>query len=310
MCKAAGDCIGRKRWGALLLLWLLWVGVGTAAAQEVPIRVVASFSILADLVAQVGGEAVTVKSLVGADGDAHVYEPLPADVVAVQSAQMFVVNGLGFEGWMQRLIKASDFRGLLVTASTGIQPLSLSRGPGVEPAEVADPHAWHDLRHVQVYVRNMAEGLARLAPERSALFRANADRYQQELVALDRWVREVLATIPPERRTVISSHDAFGYFTQAYGVTFLAPVGVSSDAEPSAAQVAKLIGQIKKRKIKAIFLENRSNPRMVKQLIKESGAVLGGTLYTDALSTAEGPAPSFLAMVRHNVTALSRAMGD
>ena len=299
MCRAANRYLYWLLWGLMAVMWAM---LGPATAQEAPIRVVTSFTILADLVTQVGGEAVAVKSLVGPNGDAHIYEPLPMDAVAVRGAQLFVVNGLGFEGWIQRLVKASAFQGLLVTASSGIQPLTLLHGS-------VDPHAWHDLRHVQAYVDNIAAALTQLAPAQAALFQANAHRYQQELAALDGWVRGVVAAIPAQQRTVISSHDAFGYFSQAYGITFLAPRGVSSDAEPSAAQVAKLIKQIRRQKIKAIFLENMSNPRLVRQLAKESGAVLGGTLYTDALSATDGPAASFVAMVRHNVTVLSQAMG-
>lgn len=302
-----------RRW--MVFLGILWISGMPVAVQSQPtISVVASFSILADLVQQVGGEAVTVKSLVGPDGDAHVYEPTPMDAMALRDADLFVINGLGFEGWMERLTTASHFKGLVVTASTGIHPLALvkhgAHGHGGEAhgGEESDPHAWHDLANVMVYVTNIADGLTRLSPERAALFQANANRYRQSLTDLNRWIAESLATIPPERRTVVSNHDAFGYFTRAYGVTFLSPVGVSTDAEPSAGQVADLIRQMRRNKIAAIFLENKSNARMAQQLAKETGAVLGGTLYTDALSTASGPASSFLDLVRHNVTVLKRAM--
>ncbi|MEO5363951.1 MAG: metal ABC transporter substrate-binding protein [Magnetococcus sp. DMHC-8] len=303
----------RPGWLLLSWFWSLFLWTPATAREPPPIRVVTSFSILADLVQQVGGQAVTVKSLVGPDGDAHVYEPLPADAIALRDASMCVINGLGFEGWIERLIKASAFKGVLVTASTGIHPLPLHGRPGDghgQAGETVDPHAWHDLANVPVYIARIAEGLTRIDPTRADLFQNNAHRYGQAVQALDQWIRETLAAIPTARRKVISSHNAFGYFTRAYGIAFLAPVGVSSDAEPSAGQVARLISQIKQEKIKAIFLENMSNPRLARQLIKESGAVLGGTLYTDALSTAEGPAPSFLAMVRHNVMLLRKAMAD
>ncbi|MBF0582752.1 MAG: metal ABC transporter substrate-binding protein [Magnetococcales bacterium] len=290
--------------GILLVVWMPTTARGTP-----PLTVVCSFSILADLVRQVGGEAVTVKSLVGADGDAHVYEPTPADAIGLRDADLFVINGLGFEGWIERLVKASYFKGSVVTASDGIQALALlgQAEPGASGQE-ADPHAWHDLRNVLVYVTNIADGLARAAPDQAALFQRNADHYRQQLLDLDRWVRASLDTIPAERRTVVSSHGAFGYFSRAYGVIFLAPVGVSTEAEPSAGQVAELIRQIRREKIRAIFLENKSNPRLVQQLAKESGAVLGGTLYTDALSAADGPAATFLELFRHNVTVLKQAM--
>lgn len=300
--------------------WMVWLGVvwicsmPVVAQSQPPIPVVVSFTVLADLVQQVGGEAVTVTSLVGPNEDAHVYEPTPKDAMALRDAALFVINGLGFEGWIERLVTASSFKGAVVVASAGIRPLALVRraedghaGEG-HAGEESDPHAWHDLTNVLVYVTNIADGLTQLAPERAALFQANANRYRQSLTELDRWIASSLATIPPERRTVVSTHDAFGYFSRAYGVTFLSPVGVSTDAEPSAGHVANLIRQIRRDKISAIFLENRSNTRMAQQLIKESGAVLGGTLYTDALSTVDGPASSFLDLVRHNVTVLKKAM--
>ncbi|MEO5350002.1 MAG: zinc ABC transporter substrate-binding protein [Magnetococcus sp. YQC-3] len=280
-----------------LLLW-----IPAIAAANSPLRVVTSFTILADMVQQVGGDAVTVKSLVGPNGDAHRYEPTPMDAQAILAADCFVVNGLGFEGWMERLVNSSSFRGTLVTASQGTTPL-LMAGNG-QP----DPHAWQDVASARVYVGNIAEALLRLAPQRAEAIRANAARFDGELAELDQWVRSQFATIPVARRKIITSHDAFGHFARAYGVTFLSPMGASSDAEPSAKGVAKLIVQARQEGIRGIFMENIENPRLLQQLAREAGLTLGGTLHADALSTAEGPAPTYAAMIRRNVTLLRGAM--
>ncbi len=230
-------------WIGLILLW------PAAAPAHPPLRVVASFTILADMVRQVGGDAVTVNSLVGPDGDAHVYEPAPMDAQALLAADLCVINGLGFEGWIERLVKASGFKGQVVTLSEGISPLSMigrgQDGQG-DPTGRADPHAWHDVANVRIYVARITEALARLSPEQAATFRAHAARYDGQLAELDRWVRAQMETIPVARRTVITSHDAFGYFARAYGVTFLAPMGVSTEAEPSAQEMAQLIGQARR----------------------------------------------------------------
>lgn len=284
--------------------FVVWIGLmwSLPALADPPLRVVASFTILADMVRQVGGEAVTVKSLVGINGDAHQYEPTPQDAQALQTADCFVVNGLGFEGWMERLVKASGFKGVVVTATAGSAPLFADKGGH------ADPHAWHDVANAKVYVRNIAESLIRMAPRQAGNIQANAARYEGELAALDGWVRGQLETIPVARRKVITGHDAFGHFARAYGVTFLAPVGISTGAEPSAKGVAQLITQAKREGIRGIFIENQGSPRLVQQLAREAGLTLGGMLHADSLSAEEGPAPTYLALIRHNTTLLQRAM--
>lgn len=268
------------------------------AADKIP--VVASFSILGDLVAAVGSERVSVRSLVGPDQDAHVFEPQPIDLKAVSQARLVVFNGLGFEGWMERLIKSSGFKGTTLIASRGIKPRQMEDEdqPG---KRVADPHAWQDPRNTIDYVRNIAAALSRLDPDGEAVYRANSANYIAELSALDNWAQAQYASIPAARRKLITSHDAFGYHSRRYGIRFLAPQGISSEDEPSAREMATLIRQIRKEQIKALFMENMSNPKILDQLARETAVVPAGKLYADSLSKADGPAPTYLKMMRYNV---------
>lgn len=306
-----------KRRTLLLSLPLLAAALlRPAVAAEAPLPVVASFTILADLVRAVGGERVRVATLVGPDGDAHVYQPTPADAKAVAAARLVVVNGLGFEGWMERLVKASGFAGTLVTASAGVVPRTMEEeeheGHGDREEghhhEGLDPHAWQDLKNGMTYVRNIAAALAEADPAHAGEYRERAAAYLGRLETLDREVRDRLGALPPERRRLITSHDAFGYFAAAYGLTILAPTGVSTDAEASAAEVAALIRQVRAEKIKAVFVENVTDPRLIERIAAETGAAMGGTLYTDALSGSKGSAPSYLEMFRYNLRTLLKAL--
>ena len=290
------------------------VSAGSAVAQDsAKIKVVASFSILADLVRQVGGERVDVSSLVGADSDMHGYEPPPNDVKTVAAAQVFVINGLGLEGWADRLVKSTGFKGEAVVASRGIKALEAdddhghghAEGPAKGPAKAHDhggddPHAWQDVANVKRYAENIRNALIAVDPSARAQYEAQAARFTAELDGLDRDIKAAFAPIPTARRKVITSHDAFAYFADAYEVAFLAPQGVGNEAEPSAKRVAELIRQIKKEGVKVVFLENISNPRVIERVSRETGAKSGGTLYSDALSGPDGPAATYLAMMRHN----------
>jgi zinc/manganese transport system substrate-binding protein len=287
---------------ALLALPLL--ASGGAQAAEGKLKIVASFSILGDIVRNVGGDRVAVTTLVGPDGDAHVFEPTPADARAVAAADLVFVNGLGFEGWMDRLIHASGYQGPLVVASDGVP----SRTMDEEGRTVTDPHAWQDLGNGRRYVENIASALAAADPQGASTYRAAAAAYEAELAAKDKWVREELASVPAERRRIITSHDAFGYFGAAYGVTFLAPVGVSTEDEPSAAGMAQLIRQMKREGVRVVFFENMTNPKLIETLASEAGARVGGTLYADALSPAGGPADTYLKMFDNNLPQLRAAM--
>lgn len=287
-------------------------------AHAAPLEVVTSFSILADFVRQVGGERVRVTPLVQAGEDAHGFEPRPSDARRVRAAQLVVVSGLGFDPWMERLARTAGYTGRLLIASSGVTPLSppdtTEHAHGhadAEAHEAIDPHAWQDVAKARRYVENIAQALAEADPAGSTQYRANAARYLAELATLDADIRTALQRIPAAQRKVVSGHDAFGYFAHAYGVRFLAPAGISNHSEASAAGVARLIRQLRAEGIAAVFLENISDARLIERIRKESGARIGGTLYSDALSPPDGPAPSYVAMMRHNLATLVAALaGD
>ena len=273
----------------------------TPQHAEARINVVASFSILADFVKNVGGDRVNVTSLVGPNGDVHVYAPSPQDAKTIADARLVVINGLGLEGWLPRLLQSSGSKATVVTASTGVSPLKL----GSE----ADPHAWQSVVNAKIYVTNIRDALVQADALDGDYFRRNADRYLAELDALDREVRNEMEKIPPARREVISTHDAFGYFAKDYGIAFIAPLGVSTETEPSARDIATLIVQVKKDEIPAVFLENITDDRLIRRISEETGAQVGGTLYSDSLTDEKGPVPTYIAMVRHNIKALTSALG-
>lgn len=295
-----------------------------ALAQQAPLPVVASFSILADLLRQIGGDRIAVRVLVGPDADAHNFQPRPSDATALRAARLVVRNGLGFEPWLDRLSGAAGGQAVVATASRDVQSRLLEgghnhehggagrrRAHGVEPSRVADPHAWQDLRNGQVYVRNIAAALRQADPGGAALYDANAKALLDRLVALDAWVRQQVATVPEARRRVVTSHDAFGYFGAAYGIDFDAPQGISTEDEPSASEVATLVRQLRAAGTSALFVENMTNPALLDRLAKEAGVRVRGRLYSDALSAADGPAATYEAMFRHNVGLLVPAMrGD
>jgi len=292
----------------LALLVLLGLSGGADAADK--LKAVASFSILGDMVRHVGGDRVDVATLVGPDGDAHVFSPTPADAKTLAGAQLFFVNGLGFEGWMERLEKSSGFKGTVVVASTGVKPRSMVEEEGGEPETITDPHAWQDLANGELYIANIRDGLIAADPEGKAVYEANAAKYLDAIAEEDTVVRAALAALPEARRKIITSHDAFGYFGAAYGLEIIAPEGVSTESEASAQDVAKIIRQIKDGKIPAVFLENVTDHRLLDQIARETGAKIGGTLYSDALSGADGPAPTYLDMFRHNAGALTAALSS
>jgi zinc/manganese transport system substrate-binding protein len=292
---------------------LLAVGVGAlprAAAREAasgPLKVIASFSILGDLVRNVGGDLLDIATLVGPNGNAHVYAPSPADAKKVADAAVVFVNGLGFEGWLERLVKASGTKAPIVVATTGIKPLERADAHGHDHGRV-DPHAWQSVANARIYVGNIRDALIAIDPAGKAGYEANAADYLAKLDALDREVRETLAKVPPERRRVVTSHDAFGYFENAYGIRFTAPQGVSTEAEASARDVAAIIRAVRQQKAAAVFLENVTDPRLVRQIADETGARVGGTLYSDALTDASGDATTYIDLVRHNLRQLANGL--
>ncbi len=284
------------------------------------LKVVASFSILADLVKNVGGDRVDVTTLVGPDGDAHVFSPSPADAKKVAAARLVFVNGLGFEGWLDRLVKASRSKANVVVVSKGVTPLrrdddrnhdrkggTAKSGHDHDHGDI-DPHAWQSLANAKIYVDNIRNALIKADPAGKAAYEANALAYLARIDGLEKEVKEAIAKIPADRRKIITTHDAFGYFGSAYGIDFIAPQGVSTETEASARDVAKIISQIRKQKIPAVFLENISDPRLVKRISEETGAKIGGTLYSDALSKQSGPASTYIDMMRNNVREISAAL--
>ncbi|MDH1176985.1 metal ABC transporter substrate-binding protein [Achromobacter mucicolens] len=311
--------------------------LGTAQAAE-PLKVVASFSILGDIVREVGGADISLTTLVGPDGDAHGYEPTPGDARKLAEARVLVVNGLDFETWLPKLTKASGFAGQTVTASQGVAPRKFAGhgdGDGHDHDHDhdhkhdhkhdhdhdddqkhdhhphhgdADPHAWQSLANGVIYARNVANGLAAADPAHAQAYRQRADTYIAKLQALDASVRKSFDAIGADRRKVVTSHDAFGYFGDAYGVTFIPAMGVSTDAEPSAREVAGIIEQVRRDKVPAVFVENISSPKLVQQIARETGAKVGGTLYSDALSKPGQPGATYLEMFEWNARQLAAAL--
>ena len=331
----------------LMAIALLAMMLGPVRAES-RLNVVATFSILGDMVQQVGGDRVKVTSLVGPDGDTHVYRPTPKAAKAIAQTKVLFVNGLEFEGWIERLVESSGFKGRMITATAGIEALKMEeeghdddhdkhgkkdhhddhdkhgkkdhhddhdkhgKKDGHEHHHHGeyDPHAWHSLANARIYVRNIADGLAAADPQGAKAYRANAERYIKQITSLESEMEKAMKSVSADGRKVITAHDAFGYLGSTYGIKFLAPVGISTEAEASAGDVAKLIRQIKKEKISAIFIENISDRRLLDQIVRETGARIGGALYSDALSKANGPAGTYLDLMRHNIGTLVKALGS
>ena len=331
----------------LMAIALLAMMLGPVRAES-RLDVVATFSILGDMVKQVGGDRVKVTSLVGPDGDTHVYRPTPKAAKAIAQTKVLFVNGLEFEGWIERLVESSGFKGRMVTATVGIEALKMEeeghhddhdkhgkkdhhddhdkhgkkdhhddqdkhgKKDGHEHHNHGeyDPHAWHSLANARIYVRNIVDGLAAADPQGAKAYRANAERYIKEIKSLESEMEKAMKSVSADGRKVVTPHDAFGYLGSTYGIKFLAPVGISTEAEASAGAVAKLISQIKKEKISAIFVENITDRRLLDQIVRETGARIGGTLYSDALSKANGPAGTYLDLMRHNIRTLVKALGS
>jgi zinc/manganese transport system substrate-binding protein len=289
-----------------VLTSLAIVGAASTRVQTpAKLPVVATFSVLADFARNVGGDRIEVAALVGPNGDAHVYQPKPADAEKLGDARLILVNGLGLEGWIDRLIKASGAKAPVIVATKGINPQKLR-----EERIGLDPHAWQSIANAKIYAASIRDGLIAADPEGEATYRANADNYLARLDALEKEVLADIAKIPPGRRQIITTHDAFGYFGTAYGFRFIAPEGISTETEASAREVAKIIRQIRAQKIPAVFLENVTDPRLVRRIASESGATVGGTLYSDALSPPDGPASTYIDMMRNNVRELAAALAN
>ena len=288
----------------------------SAQAQAAGLKVVASFSIIGDLAKNVGGDRIELTTLVGPDGDAHVYEPKPSDAAAMAAADVVLVNGLHLEGFLQRLADSSATKAAIVELTRDVTPLHMSEEPHAHAEEgghdhgddAIDPHAFQSVKNVEIYVKNIADAFCSADAAGCDAYRANADAYTQKLEALDADVRAAVVSIPADNRIIITSHDAFGYFEHEYGLAFLAPEGISTEAEASAADIARLIDQIRHEKASAIFVENITNQRLIEQIAAETGLKVGGILFSDALSAADGPASTYIDMMRNNVAVIRGAI--
>ncbi|MES2712494.1 MAG: zinc ABC transporter substrate-binding protein [Pseudomonadota bacterium] len=288
-----------------LLLASPFLLASQAARAQAPLPVVASFSILADMARQIGGNRVAVSAIVGPDTDSHGFQARPSDAASLRNASLILRNGLNFEPWMDRLLGAISSRGRIVTATDRMPPRAPLRTGARRPP---DPHGWHDVTRAATYVANIEAGLIAADPPRAAAYREGARDYRARLVTLNAWVHAMVASVPAPQRKIITSHDAFGYFAEAYGVTFLAPQGASPQGEPTASGLAALIRQARTERISAIFVENAQSPAILDRLAQEVGTQIRGRLYADALSAETGPAPTYEALIRHNVSLMVPAM--
>jgi zinc/manganese transport system substrate-binding protein len=307
------EIVMKKILAALLLSLALALVPLPAFAESAPLKVVATFSILGDLTKQVGGDLVEVKTLVSPDGDAHTYKPTPNDSKSLAQAGLVIENGLGLEGWVDRLISASGYKGKVVIASEGVTPrqMDAEEEDASAPAsggKVTDPHAWQNVSNTRIYIKNIAEALSAALPEKAETLKARAKAYDADLEKMDAWVKAQLESVPQSQRKIITSHDAFGYFGAAYGVTFMAPQGISTEVEPTATQVAKLVDQMKAEKVRRVFFETMASPKLVTQLAKDAGASVGKPVYSDALSHVHGPAATYTNMIHYNVEQFKEAM--
>lgn len=285
------------------LIALLTLSFTLFANAEDKLKVITSFSILADITRQIAGDKLELRNLVGADADAHVYQPSAEDAKAVFAADLIIANGLGFEPWLARLMASSEAPGTRIDASAGVLPLMLDE----DGHQVADPHAWQNLANAEIYVQNIAKALGQADTKNAAHYNAGRDAYLAQIRSLLAEAKAGLGQLPPSQRTIITSHDAFAYLGQAYGLNFIAPQGLSTADEPSAAEVAALIRQIRADGVKAVFVENIRDPRLIQQIAAEAGAKVGGTLYSDALAS-EGPASTYLGMFKYNLDTLLAAL--
>jgi len=290
-----------------LALCLALALTSTMAQAQSKLETIASMSIIGDFVRQIGGKRVQVTTLVGAGGDTHTFQPAPQDARRMAQAKLVFINGLGLEGWLPRLVQSSGSKAKIITVSSDVK--AISEAPdGHSHGHDLDPHAWQDVANAKLYARNIRNALSAADPEGASFYAARSEAYMAELDQLDREIKQGLAQIPPERRRVITSHDAFGYFAKAYGLSFVAPQGVSTEAEASSRDVARIIRQIRAEKIPAVFLENIADPRLMTQIARETDAKIGPRVYSDSLSDSSGPAPTYLDMMRHNLRAFSEAL--
>ena len=285
----------------LIFLFLLFTA-NAVSANDSNIRVVTSFSILEDLLKELGGEYVSVVNLVGRNSDAHIYQPKPSDAVAIASADLVVFNGLEFEGWITRLIKNSGYKNKQLIASEEVD--------AIKNGEEIDPHAWQSFHNIRVYIQNITSALITLRPQHADEFMQRQQQYLKHLNSLEEQLSAQIANIPANKRVVVTSHDAFGYLGREFGIRFLAPLGLSIEVEASAEDVAAIVDQIREQDVRALFVENINNPRLLQRIAAETNVAIGGRLYSDALSEVDGPADTYLNMMQHNIGSLIAAFNS
>ncbi|MED5453595.1 MAG: zinc ABC transporter substrate-binding protein [Verrucomicrobiota bacterium] len=279
---------------SMFLCLFFWANLVNAG--EPSIRVVTSFSILENLVNELGGQYVSVINLVSRNSDAHMYQPKPSDAVSIAKADLVVFNGLGFEGWIPRLIKNSGYKNKQIIASEGVD--------AIKNGKEIDPHAWQSFHNIRLYVQNITQALIELRPQHVKALTKRQQKYLGSISNLEKRLKKQFASIPSNKRIVVTSHDAFGYLGREFNIRFLAPLGLSIEVEASAEDVAAIIDQIREQNVKALFVENINNPRLLELISGETNVAIGGRLYSDALSEIKGPADTYLKMMRHNIESL------
>jgi zinc/manganese transport system substrate-binding protein len=277
------------------------------------IDVVATFSVIADMMTQIAQDRVRLTTIVGPDGDSELYRATMADAKAVAEAKIVFMNGINdeFEPWLEPLLKQVKFAGAKVVVSRGAKTLAASEenAPSGKPMPAAlDQHAWLDPKNGIIYVKNIAEALAKQDPANAAFYHARAAAYTDELKALDAWAKTEIAAIPAAKRRIISSHDSLEYLAKAYNITLISVNGWTNNSEPSAAELARLTQQIKKERVRALFLDSITDPRVMQRIGQEAGISIGDTLYGDALSKPGGVADTYVKMIRHDIGALKAGM--
>ncbi|MGI4852198.1 MAG: metal ABC transporter solute-binding protein, Zn/Mn family [Janthinobacterium lividum] len=291
-----------------LILCFMFLSTSLIAQETKKLKVVVSFSILADFAKIIGGDEIDLASIVPLNSDPHVYQPSPDIAALITQADLIIINGLEFEGWMTRLLEATKFQGKVVIVSNGVIPRVLYNPTLPSALPVSDPHAWHDVHQAMIYVKNISMALAQGDPAHAALYHQRTQDYLKKLEHLDFWIINTFREIPGEQQKIISAHDAFGYFAARYGLKMYALQGISTESEPSAKQVADLINLIKQEQIKALFVENMTSHRLLQQVADETHIDIGGTLYTDSLSDDKGPAKTYFDMMTHNVSTIVKAI--
>jgi ABC-type Zn uptake system ZnuABC Zn-binding protein ZnuA len=322
----------------IVVLLLLSLGlVLPVTAQDAPLRVVATYSVLGDFVQVVGSDQFELTVLVGLDGDPHVYEPTPQDVVALSEADILFENGLELEPWIDDLYAASGSTTTRIAVSDGIEPLAFEEHDheheheGEEQAQTAeageaeheegedhghehgenDPHTWMSPLNAIVMVENIRAALVAADPANADTYNANAEAYTAQLTELDAYIREQVATIPEANRILITTHELFGYFARDYGFTLTdsALGAVSTEAaDPAAGEIAALVEEIRAVGVPAIFVENVGNPELMAQIAQEAGVALAPPLYTHGLGPAGSGAETYLGMMRYNVDVITTAL--